>query len=103
MNIRKPYNVFFDGSSSATLASASSIHVLKGKTSLLSGPENNQKNVLVNSISANRISSNLQVPVDIAFNERMLVRQIDIQIDPSVRFWALPENKRQPREEKIFF
>jgi cell division protein FtsL len=63
----------------ADINGATELYVLKGKTSLISGLENNKKNILVNAGSAKRISSNLSETIDIACNEKMFVRQIDSQ------------------------
>jgi hypothetical protein len=63
----------------ADISGTTELHVVKGKTSLISGPEDNKYNVLVTAGSAKRVTSNLPESVDIACNNKMFVRQFDSQ------------------------
>lgn len=53
------------------------LHVVKGKTTLVSGPEGNKTNILINAGSAKKMTADSLAPIDIACNKKMFVRQID--------------------------
>jgi|GEM_PF-103657 len=53
------------------------LHVVKGKTSLVSGPNDHKINILLNAGSARKIVENASAPIDIPCNAYMFARQIE--------------------------
>ena len=65
----------------AEINGATELHVVKGKTSFVSGPEGNKTNIMVYADSAKRVTSNSLASVDIVCDKKMFVRQIDSKSD----------------------
>ena len=61
----------------ANVNGTTELHVVKGKTTLVSGPEDNKTNMLIEAGSARKMSADSLAPIDIACNKKMFVRQID--------------------------
>ncbi len=55
------------------------LHVVKGKTSLVSGSADNKISILLNEGSAKKITENASAPIDIPCDEQIFARRIDSQ------------------------
>ena len=61
----------------ADVNGATELHVVKGKTTLVSGPEDNKTNIFLNAGSARKVTADSLEPIDIACSKEIFVRQID--------------------------
>ena len=61
----------------ANVNGVTELHVVKGKTTLVSGPKDNKTSIFLNAGSARKVTANSLSPVDIACSEEIFVRQID--------------------------